>query len=325
MYGVLSRYEAVSRNLPLRQARIPSPWQLAPSWIHLNMKSKRWKGLSLPSPVPTHHLILWTGTSEHRGGHITGNEKGELGSPSPDPCDCIILTPSLAREAQDIKWSNTEAPQFGRLPRPSSQHLPHVGFGLLGSAEREKVAELGRAADFASLLRCYSPGWNSTVGGMGVPSVSCSGPCNHLCRLDTWGGGGCVEYCTLRQASSSPSGGAPTFAAHPLTSMTLLVPPGQAADPGPEAETGEKVLANKGEEGRDAGGVGRRAREGQEHEELPTETTAEIPGRRPRLQTSKPGWEGSVCALHPSPAGAAPWASAQETTAQSPDALNEWG
>lgn len=143
---------------------------------------------------------------------------------------------------------------------------------------------------------------NGVVGSMAVPSTSCSGPCNHLCRLDTRGDDTALfgkHHPPLRESVPicSPS----------LTSMTLPVPPGQAADPGPKAETGEKILPNEGEEGGDAGGVRGRASKGQEHEELPTETTAETSGRHPHLQTSKPGWEGSVCARHPSPAGAAPW------------------
>lgn len=107
----------------------------------------------------------------------------------------------------------------------------------------------------------------------------------------------------------------------------LAVPPGQAADPGAETETGEKILPNEREEGGDAGGVGWRASERQEHEEPGTETTAGTQGRRPRLQTSKldNDREGGLCAQHPSPAGAGPRGAPEATTAQSPDALKEWG
>lgn len=135
------------------------------------------------------------------------------------------------------------------------------------------------------------------------------------------------EHRTLCQASSThPLERAPTFAAHPLTSITLPIPLGQATDPEPEAKAGEKILPNwEREERGDAGGVGRRASERQEHEELPTETTAEIQGHHPHLQTSKPGWEGSMCGQHPSPPGADLWGGAKEITAQSPDTLKERG
>lgn len=78
--------------------------------------------------------------------------------------------------------------------------------------------------------------------------------------------------------------------------MTLILH-GQATDPGAEIKEGEKILPNKREEDRDAGGISRRANKKQELEELATDTTAEIQGcYHPRLQTSKPRREGSMCA-----------------------------
>lgn len=182
---------------------------------------------------------------------------------------------------------------------------------------------MGRGPDCVHSLDAIPQTGNGMVGGTAVPSTSCVGPYSHLSRLDTRG-----QDTTLFAKHQRPlreGWGSSHFCSPSLTSATHPVPPGQAADPGPEAEAGEKVLPSEGEEGGDAGGVGGRASEGQEDEELPTETPAETPGRHLHLQTSKPRWEGSVCARHPSPAGAAPWGGAQETAAQSPDALNEGG
>ena len=82
---------------------------------------------------------------------------------------------------------------------------------------------------------------------------------------------------------------------------------GQAADPGAETETREKILPNETEEGRHAGGIGRRASERQELAEQARETTAEIQDyHQPDLQTSKRGWAGNAHAQHTSPAGASP-------------------
>ena len=147
----------------------------------------------------------------------------------------------------------------------------------------------------------------------------------HGCRPDTLGEGH-VEHCpSLPSLIPPPRGTIARICSPSLTSLTLAVPHGQAADPGAETQTGEKLLPNEREEGRDAGGVGRRASEGQEREELATETTAGTQGHGPRLQTSKPGGEGRPCAQHPSSAGAGPWEAAEEAPAQSPDALKERG
>ena len=78
-----------------------------------------------------------------------------------------------------------------------------------------------------------------------------------------------------------------------LPSQGVAWPPrlsltGQAADPGAETETREKILPNETEEGRHAGGIGRRAGKRQELAELATETTAEMQDyHQPDLQTSK--------------------------------------
>lgn len=120
---------AASGNSPLRQAtsphsRIPSPLR-ASSWV---LRAGRDSSHPVQSP-PITSFYGKGGQNREEVIQQIMTEEG-LEHMSSDSHNHVISTMSLAREAQDMKWSNVGAPDFTLLPRLSSQHLPCMEFDL---------------------------------------------------------------------------------------------------------------------------------------------------------------------------------------------------